>query len=100
MLKYENITLESIVKYEVGNIVTDMDGEKVMMSIQNGKYYNLGEIGGVIWDLIEQPISIKTIVDNLVSKFDVEVDVCTDHVITFLTSLLKEGLIHLVDQKN
>ena len=23
-----------------------MDGEKVMLSIQNGKYYNLGEIGG------------------------------------------------------
>ena len=28
-----------------------MDGEKVMLSINNGKYYNLGEIGGDIWEL-------------------------------------------------
>jgi len=31
-----------------GNIVSNMDGEKVMLSIKNGKYYNLGEIGGFI----------------------------------------------------
>ena len=29
-----------------------MGGEKVMLSVKNGKYYNLGEIGGEIWELI------------------------------------------------
>ena len=33
-----------------GNIVSDMGGEKVMLSIENGKYYNLGEMGGEIWE--------------------------------------------------
>ena len=34
-----------------------MDGEKVMLSIEKGKYYNLGLLGGVIWELIESPIT-------------------------------------------
>ena len=55
-----------------GNIVSDMDGEKVMLSIQNGKYYNLGELGGEIWDLIKEPISTQELVHSLQSQYDVE----------------------------
>ena len=48
-----------------GNIVSDMDGEKVMLSIQSGKYYNLGKLGGEIWELMKEPISIEALVATL-----------------------------------
>ena len=31
-----------------------MGGEKVMLSINNGKYYNLVKLVGSIWELIEE----------------------------------------------
>lgn len=55
--------LNTVVNQVEGNIVSDMDGEKVILCIQNGKYYNLGQVGGDIWSLIqEQPVSIQQIV--------------------------------------
>lgn len=67
-----NISLEHNVVQSEGNIVSDMDGEKVMLNVQKGNYYNLGEIGGEIWDLIEKPIIIKQLVTMLVSNYDIE----------------------------
>ncbi|NRD76973.1 lasso peptide biosynthesis PqqD family chaperone [Bacillus sp. BRMEA1] len=76
-----------------GNILSDMDGEKVMLSIQNGKYYNLGTLGGEIWDLIGEPISIQEIVATLQLMYDVDPAQCEEHVSLFLRQLVDEGLI-------
>lgn len=78
-----------------GNIVSDMNGEKVMLSISNGKYYNLGEMGGVIWDLIESPINFNQLIESLLSQYQVEREECQKQVLTFLESLNKEKLIKL-----
>ncbi|MFJ5768896.1 lasso peptide biosynthesis PqqD family chaperone [Psychrobacillus sp. NPDC093180] len=84
----------SLFSQKQGNIVSDMDGEKVMLSIQSGKYYNLGELGGEIWGLMEEPITIEKLVANLVSRYDVEKAECEEQVTAFLTKLLKEELIN------
>jgi hypothetical protein len=81
-----------------GNIVSDMDGEKVMMNINNGNYYNLGKIGGRIWSLISTPISVAELVSTLMSEYDVEQTVCEEQVNSFLKHLLKEKLIHLDEE--
>ena len=51
MMEVKQISLQDLVVQIPGNIVSDMGGEKVMMSINNGKYYNLGEIGGRYLDI-------------------------------------------------
>ncbi|WP_368657354.1 lasso peptide biosynthesis PqqD family chaperone [Metabacillus halosaccharovorans] len=93
MVNTQQISNEHIVSQGEGNIVSDMDGEKVMLSIENGKYYNLGEMGGVIWDLIQSPISINQLVNKLLDQYEVEKSKCEEEVITFLKTLHKEGLI-------
>ncbi|MDQ0859296.1 lasso peptide biosynthesis PqqD family chaperone [Bacillus sp. V2I10] len=85
----------SIVSQGEGNIVSDMNGEKVMLSISNGKYYNLGEMGSVIWDLIESPINFNQLIESLLSQYQVERDECQKQVLSFLESLNKEKLIKL-----
>ncbi|WP_316569587.1 lasso peptide biosynthesis PqqD family chaperone [Neobacillus sp. YIM B06451] len=87
------ISLDETVVQRNGNITSDMGGEKVMLSITNGKYYNLGEIGGEIWGLIESPIQIRKIVDQLTDSYNVENSVCQEQVLVFLEQLFNEGLI-------
>jgi hypothetical protein len=70
-----------------------MDGEKVMLSIKNGKYYNLGEIGGEIWGLLLNSILVSDIISNLVSHYDVNQIECKEQTISFLELLVKEDLI-------
>lgn len=93
MLKQKELLLTDFVKQVEGNIVSDMGGEKVMLSIENGKYYNLGESGGTIWGLLEDSIEVKEVITKLTDLYEVGYDECEEQVITFLTHLLQEGLV-------
>jgi Coenzyme PQQ synthesis protein D (PqqD) len=94
MIKTEKISLESMIVQNSGNIASDMDGEKVLMNIKNSKYYNLGKLGGVIWDLIESPTQVTKLISTLMSEYEVEQNECERQVMNFLDLLYKENLIH------
>ena len=89
----QTISTNQLISQAEGYIVSDMDGEKVMLSIQSGKYYNLGQVGGDIWDLIKEPVSIEHIVQSLQSIYEVSQTECEDEVLSFLEKLKEEGLI-------
>ena len=89
----QTISTNQLISQAEGYIVSDMDGEKVMLSIQSGKYYNLGQVGGDIWDLIKEPVSIEHIVQSLQSIYEVSQTECEDQVLSFLEKLKEEGLI-------
>ena len=93
MIDTKNISLNSMIVQTEGNVLSDMDGEKVMLSIKSGNYYNLGKIGGEIWGLLKTPIDINTLVDTLMSIYQVEKAVCQEQVLSFINNLHNEGLI-------
>ncbi|MFP3123388.1 lasso peptide biosynthesis PqqD family chaperone [Ectobacillus funiculus] len=95
MIKKQGISLNKLITQGKGNIISDMGGEKVMLSVHNGKYYNLGEMGGAIWDLIEKPLLVTELVAVLMSKYEVEQSTCEEQVISFLELLLEEDLIEV-----
>ncbi|WP_176584707.1 lasso peptide biosynthesis PqqD family chaperone [Priestia megaterium] len=99
MIKNQFISMDQLVNQGTGHIVSDMDGEKVMLSIHNGKYYNLGEIGGQIWEQIKEPISVRELIATLVAQYNVAQSDCEEQVIAFLSQLIKEDLIQL-DENN
>ncbi|MEH7076439.1 lasso peptide biosynthesis PqqD family chaperone [Neobacillus drentensis] len=93
ILNVDKLTMETTIVQRPGNIISDMDGETVMMSIENGKYYNLGEIGGAVWKNLSIPITIGDLISKLTSEFNVEISECQKEVIPFLEQLLNERLI-------
>lgn len=90
-----NLLMSDMVEQSEGNIISDMDGEKVMLSIQKGKYYNLGKTGGQIWEHIKTPITVEQLVYNLLLEYNVERNECESQVISFLNLLLEEELVNL-----
>lgn len=89
----KQISMNDMISQVDGNIVSDMDGEKVMLSIENGKYYNLGEVGGRIWECITEPISIYNLIHSLLNQYDVEEEKCSDQVTRFIDRLVEQGLV-------
>lgn len=89
------ISLKDYIVQAEGNIVSDMDGEKVMLSIKNGKYYNLGTVGGVIWDHLQKPILVEDLISRLQSEYSVETEQCQADVLPFIEHLFEENLISL-----
>lgn len=98
MVKNLILSIDHTVSQKEGNIVSDMDGEKVMLSIQNGKYYNLGDMGGEIWERIIAPIPILELVNQFLEEYDVEENECKEQVINFLDHLYKEDLVQIIDK--
>ncbi len=93
------IEMTSTVEQTPGQIVSDMNGEKVMLSVANSKYYNLGVIGGDIWGIIKDPITIEKLVNKLLDKYDITQEECQKQVQSFLLTLKKEGLIKIINKE-
>lgn len=74
-------------------ISTNMDGETVMMSIERGEYYGLGGIGGFLWDLLEKPISIESLIQAVCNEYEVEEAQCESDILHFADLLLKNKTI-------
>ncbi|WP_117168575.1 lasso peptide biosynthesis PqqD family chaperone [Paraliobacillus sediminis] len=95
MNKVDTISINQRVSQVEGNIVSDMDGEKVMLSVANGKYYNFGVLGGEIWSEIKEAITIQALITKLVGRYDVTEKECEEQTMAFLNQLAAEGLIRL-----
>ena len=87
------LTEETIIQRNPDILASDIDGEKVMMSIQQGEYYGLGKTGSFIWDHIEQPISIKELADLITEKYEVGREQCLQDILPFLNDLEEKKLI-------
>lgn len=87
------IKINSVVQRNPKLISNQMDGEIVMMSIDNGEYYGLDEIGSRIWELMENPTEVRSIVNDLMAEFDVSFDECAKDTIEFLEDLMSKDLV-------
>ncbi|MFJ7756090.1 lasso peptide biosynthesis PqqD family chaperone [Peribacillus muralis] len=96
MIDSSIVSKNNVITQKKGNIVSDMDGETVMLSIEKGNYYNLGILGGVIWSLIEEPIKVDDLIGKLMSEYEVQQQECEEEVLSFIYSLYNEDLI-LID---
>ncbi|MNC62083.1 hypothetical protein D3C75_1120710 [compost metagenome] len=87
--------VNGLVAQSEGYLVSDMNGEKVMLCMNSGKYFNLGEIGGRIWELMAQPTTVSNLVSKLVCEYDIGTDICEKQVSLFLRQMESEGLVQV-----
>lgn len=73
--------------------VTDLSGEKVMVDFEQGKYFLIKGVGNDIWDMLEDGITVETIIKNLLAEYDVTEEVCQQEVLKFLNSLEDIGIV-------
>jgi hypothetical protein len=74
----------------------DIDGELVMMNIEQGRYFGLNQSGTRIWALLAQPIVINDLCNQLTAEFSVDPEKCEKEVVAFLENLLTRGLLQVV----
>lgn len=90
-----NITEKTKVK-QVGNIdIADLDGEKVMMDMEKGKYLMLNEVATRIWDIVEEVKSIDEIINILLEEYEIEKKTCEEQVVTFIQQLVDSNLLSI-----
>ncbi|MBF0225246.1 MAG: PqqD family protein [Desulfobacterales bacterium] len=67
--------------------------ELVMFDAEAGKYYGLNEMATIIWNKLENMISIEKLCSDLIKNFEVSEDICQKEVISVLTKMHEKKLI-------
>nr|WP_290701654.1 lasso peptide biosynthesis PqqD family chaperone [Halomonas sp. UBA3074] len=91
-----SLALDTLVQRDADILAAVVDEEVVMMSADQGQYYGLSSVGGRIWELTEDPITISDLVQKLCEDYDVEAAECANDTLPFLDSMVKAGLIHII----
>ena len=78
-------------------LFNQIDGEIVMLSIENSEYYGMDKVGSRIWELLEQPVRFKELVDKLMEEYEVSEEQCTTDTLNFITKLCDKKLILLLN---
>lgn len=74
-------------------VITETDGEAVILDIDSGKYFGLDEMGLIIWRLLEKNYGIEEVGDYLTKHFDVDREVAIKDVSEFITKIKEKGLL-------
>ncbi len=91
------VTVESVVGQVTSVVASDIDDEKVMMSVEKGEYFGLERVGSRIWEMIENPARVSALVDQLLERFDVDRATCERDVLAFLMDLHDAGIVRVGD---
>lgn len=81
------------------HLCCELNGEAVILSLKNGKYYGLNPVASRIWELIQTPLSTDEIQTSILLEYDVESEMCEREVYTFLKQMAAEELIVVINEK-
>ncbi|SCX18083.1 Coenzyme PQQ synthesis protein D (PqqD) [Lachnospiraceae bacterium YSD2013] len=73
--------------------ITELDGEKVMVDFETGKYFIIKGCGNDIWDMLSEEISPAEIIDKLLAEYDVSREECEQSVMDFLGKMEEYNFI-------
>jgi hypothetical protein len=78
-------------------VSSELDGESVILSLENGVYYGLDEVGAFIWERVQEPVEVSHLIDVVLAEYDVSREQCTKDVLNLLEELRENGLIDVKD---
>jgi hypothetical protein len=89
----KEILYDTVLQRKHDMLFNEIDGEVVMLSVENSEYYGMDKVGSRIWELIEQPLTLKSIVTKLMEEYNVTEQQCHKDTLSFLNKLLEKRLI-------
>lgn len=93
--KLTTMDINTILERNPEMVFSEMDGEIVMMSIENSEYYGLDPIASRIWQLLEKPSSVAHLADILLEEYEVDRETCLKDVLDFSGELLQKKIIRI-----
>jgi len=76
------------------NVIQEIiDGEVVIINLDNGNYYSLANVGADIWSLIESGAAVSEVVDRIRQRYEGDHVDIEDAVNRFVAELQRQALI-------
>ena len=91
------ISVSTIIMAGKDPVTSEMTNEVAILDPKSGMYFGLDHVGARIWELIQEPKSVKDIRDTILEEYDVEVDRCEQDLFGLFRAMSVNGLIEVRD---
>jgi hypothetical protein len=71
--------------------------QTVILGLRDGVYFELNEVGARIWQLLQQPRSLASVLAVLLEEYDVSAAQCEADVLALAENMLNRGLLEIRD---
>lgn len=78
-------------------LVSDLEGEFVILNLNSQRYYGLDKVGTRFLTLLGDSESIEQAFETLLMEYDVEADTLRVDLTELLTKLSEQGLVEICD---
>jgi hypothetical protein len=73
----------------------EMNGETVMMNIEQGRYFGLDRVGTDIWNHLDPPCTFAALIDHLLTVYEVDRTTLTGDARELLARMAQIGVVKL-----
>jgi hypothetical protein len=87
------LSSDSIIAVSKDQVSCDMGGETAILNSSSGIYFGLNGIGARVWELLQQPTSVKHVLAVLLEEYDVSTEQCERDLLVLLDQLAEKSLI-------
>jgi hypothetical protein len=94
-MESSELTESSVVSASDQVTSTEVDGESVLLDLEEGVYYGLNPVGARIWEEVQEPRLVSDIAEAVTSEYDVERERCLDDILALCADLLENDLIEI-----
>ena len=91
-----SVSPASLLKRSEDLVHSTIDGEVVMMSVDQGQYFGLNSVGSHIWNLLETPMTVERLCQSLMERFEVDESQCQSEVARFLDDVVERKIVTVV----
>lgn len=77
------------------DLSSDIAESVVILNLKDGVYYELKEVGTRVWNLIQQPRSVQSVLEKLLEEYEVDTERCERDLLVLAENLAKVGLIEI-----
>lgn len=78
-----------------GQVSSELGEERIILSLEGGVYYGLNPVGARIWNLIQEPVTVRAVRDQLLEEYDVGRKQCERDLWALLQDLATHDLIEV-----
>jgi hypothetical protein len=93
-----DLTMDTKLTVPEDILVQDMQGESVLLNLDNSYYYGLDKMGTRMWHTLSGSESIQKAYDDLLARYDVEAGVLRRDLFELVQKLMDNGLLKVADE--
>ena len=89
----EDIVLDALIQLEPDHLSANLDDDLVLLNLSTARYHVLGGAGPRIIQLLDRPITVRRLCEQLMEQCDVTAETCQRDVLDFVRELVRQGIV-------